>query len=145
ARRTWRRPGTPPAAPVDNRGVRRLAVVLLMFVFTAGAAAWRLADGKPDPNGQAIADGCQRDTTKIYTGFAPNWVYVNDRDFPATGPVPAPRWATGTVASRTPGLLASRIASSDDPITHHSFDTNIDLKVDRADDFLTGTSRDATS
>ena len=69
-------------------------VVLLMFVFTAGAAAWRLADQKPDPNVQAIADGCQRDTTKIYTGFAPNWAYVNDRDFPSTGPPPPRRSAS---------------------------------------------------
>jgi hypothetical protein len=125
--------------------VRRVIIVVVLVALGAAASAWRLADVKPDPNVQAIADGCQRDTTKIYTGFAPNWVYVNDRDFPAAGPVPAPRWATGTVASRNQGLLASRIASSDDPITHHSFDTNIDLKVDQADDFLTGTSRDATT
>jgi hypothetical protein len=125
--------------------VRRVITVVVLVALATGATAWRLADVKPDPNVQAIADGCQRDTTKIYTGFAPNWAYVNDRDFPAAGPVPAPRWATGTVASRNLGLLASRIASSDDPITHHSFDTNIDLKVDPADDFLTGTSRDATA
>jgi len=120
-------------------------MVVVLVALAAGATAWRLADVKPDPNAQAIADGCQRDTTKIYTGFAPNWAYVNDRDFPSSGPPPAPRWATGTVASRDLGLLASRIASSDDPITHHSFDTNIDLKVDATDDYLTGTSRDATS
>ena len=109
-----------------------------------GATAWRLADVKPDPNVQALADGCQRDTTKIYTGFAPNWVYVNDRDFPASGPPPAPRWVRGVVHSGPQRLLASRIASSDDPITHHSFDTNIDVQVDRPDDFLTGASRDGT-
>ena len=58
--------------------MRRIAAVVLLVVFAAGAAAWKLADVKPDPNVQAIADGCQRDTTKIYTGLAPNWVYVND-------------------------------------------------------------------
>ena len=125
--------------------MRRVITVVVLVALAAGATAWRLVDVKPDPNAQAIADGCQRDTTKIYTGFAPNWVYVNDRDFPAAGAPPAPRWATGTVASRDQGLLASRIASSDDPITHHSFDTNIDLKVDPTGDYLTGTSRDATS
>jgi hypothetical protein len=125
--------------------VNRAITVVVLVALVAAATAWRLADVKPDPNAQAIADGCQRDTTQIYTGFAPNWAYVNDRDFPAAGPPPASRWVTGTVASRSEGLLASRIASSDDPITHHSFDTNIDVKVDAADDYLTGTSRDATS
>jgi hypothetical protein len=120
-----------------------MITVVLLLVFVAGAAAWRLADVKPDPNAQAIADGCQRDTTKIYTGLAPNWVYVNDKDFPSSGPPPAPRWVSGTVKGPL-GLLASRIASSDDPITHHSYDVNIDVTVDSANDFLTGVSRDTT-
>jgi hypothetical protein len=124
--------------------MKRIATVVLLLAFAAGAAAWRLADVKPDPNVQAIADGCQRDTTKIYTGFAPNWVYVNDRDFPSSGPPPSTEWVSGTVRGAT-GLLASRIASSDDPITHHSYDVNIDLTVDPPDEFLTGTSRDATA
>ena len=128
----------------DNRGVARLVTVLVLVALAVGATAWRLAEVKPDPNVQAIADGCQRDTTKIYTGFAPNWVYVNDRDFPASGPAPAPRWVRGVVHSGPQRLLASRIASSDDPITHHSFDTNIDVQVDPGDNFLTGTSRDGT-
>jgi hypothetical protein len=94
--------------------VNRALTVLVLLALVAGATAWRLADVKPDPNTQAIADGCQRDTTKIYTGLAPNWAYVNDRDFPASGPPPAARWATGVVSSRDLGLLASRVASSDD-------------------------------
>src|SRR4051812_27560838 len=127
----------------DNPPVIRVLTVVLLLASAAGAAAWRLSDTKPDPNVQAIADGCQRDTTKIYTGFAPNWVYVNDKDVPSSDLPPGPRWATGTVkgASR---LLASRVASSDDPITHSSYDVNIDVTVDRADDFLTGVSRDTT-
>lgn len=123
--------------------MRQIITVVLLLAFAAGAAAWRLADVKPDPNAQAIADGCQRDTTKIYTGLAPNWVYVNDRDFPSSGPPPAPRGVSGTVKGPL-GLLASRIASSDDPITHHSYDVNIDVTVDSANDFLTGASRDTT-
>lgn len=123
--------------------MRRVVTVVVLLVFAAGAAAWRLGDVKPDPNVQAIADGCQRDTTKIYTGFAPNWVYVNDRDYPAGGPAPAPKWVAGTVGGAT-GLLASRIASSDDPITHSSYDMNVDVKVASPDDFLTGVSRDST-
>jgi hypothetical protein len=80
--------------PGDNQGVRRLFVAVGLVAVALGATAWRLADVKPDPNVQAIADGCQRDTTKIYTGFAPNWVYVNDRDFPATGAPPPTRSAS---------------------------------------------------
>jgi hypothetical protein len=118
--------------------------VLLLCAFAAGAVAWRLADVKPDPNVQALADGCQRDTAKIYTGFAPNWVYVNDRDFPPGGPPPAPRAVTGVVKGAT-RLLASRVASADDPITHRSVDVNIDVTVDKQDDFLTGVSRDGTA
>ena len=124
--------------------MRRIVTVVLLLTFVGGAAAWRLADVKPDPNAQAIADGCQRDTTKIYTGLAPNWVYVNDKDFPSSGPAPAPRWVDGTVKGPL-GLLASRIASSDDPITHHSYDVNLDVTVDSANDFLTGVSRDTTA
>jgi hypothetical protein len=124
--------------------VTRPVTVIVLLALALGATAWRLADTKPDPNTQAIADGCQRDTTKIYTGAAPNWVYVNDRDFPSAGPPPSPRWVNGTVKGPL-GLLASRVASSDDPITHRSYDVNLDVTVQRADDFLTGTSRDATS
>jgi hypothetical protein len=123
--------------------VKRPVTVVVLLALALGGTAWRLADTKPDPNTQAIADGCQRDTTKIYTGAAPNWVYVNDRDFPSSGPPPAPRWVDGTVKGPL-GLLASRVASSDDPITHHSYDVNIDVTVQHADDFLTGTSRDTT-
>ena len=123
--------------------MKRVLSVVLLLVFAAGAAAWRLADVKPDPNVQAMADGCQRDTTKIYTGFASNWVYVNDRDYPASGPAPAAKWVRGVVGGAQ-GLLASRIASSDDPITHASYDMNIDVKAAAADDFLTGVSRDTT-
>ena len=123
--------------------MKRPVTVVVLLALALGGTAWRLADTKPDPNTQAIADGCQRDTTKIYTGAAPNWVYVNDRDFPSAGPPPGPRWVSGTVKGPL-GLLASRVASSDDPITHHSYDVNLDVTVQRADDFLTGTSRDTT-
>jgi hypothetical protein len=124
--------------------VRRLAPALVLLVLAAGAVAWRLADVKPNPNDQAQADGCRRNTTQIYTGLAPNWVYVNDKDFPASGPPPAARWAEGIVWSKDDPALASRVSSRDDPITHRAYDQNIDLKVTGGEDFLTGTSRDAT-
>src|ERR1051325_884558 len=78
----------------DNSRVGRTLAVVALVALALGAAAWRLADVKPDPNVQALADGCQRDGTKLFTGLAPNWVYVNDRDFPANGP-PPPRPLTG--------------------------------------------------
>ena len=112
----------------DNQSVKRPVTVVVLLALALGGTAWRLADTKPDPNTQAIADGCQRDTTKIYTGAAPNWVYVNDRDFPSAGPPPSPRWVNGVVKGPL-GLLASRVASSDDPITHHSYDVNLDVTV----------------
>jgi hypothetical protein len=124
--------------------VRRALAVAALLGLALAAAAWRLADVKPDPNVQALADGCQRDGTKLFTGLAPNWVYVNDRDFPANGPPPPPRVVTGVVKGAS-GLLASRVSSSDNPLTHVSFDFNIDVAVDSADDFLTGTSRDQTA
>lgn len=123
--------------------MKRAAAVVVLIGLTLGATAWRLADVKPDPNVQAVADGCQRDTTKIYTGFAPNWAYVNDRDFAAAAQPPPARSVSGTVKGAT-GLLASRLASSDDPITHTSYDVNIDVAADTTDQFLTGTSRDGT-
>ena len=124
--------------------MRRIAPALVLLALAVGLTAWRLVDVKPNPNDQARADGCQRNTTAIYTGLAPNWVYVNDKDFPASGPPPAPRWADGIVYSKDEPALATRVSSRDDPITHRAYDNNIDLKVTAADDFLTGTSRDNT-
>jgi hypothetical protein len=123
--------------------VRRALAVGALLAVALAAAAWRLADVKPDPNVQATADGCQRDTTKIFTGLAPNWVYVNDRDFPATGAPPPARALTGVVKGAS-GPLAARFTSADNPLTHLSYDLNIDVTVDAGDDFLTGTSRDST-
>ena len=106
------RPGTG-----DNPVVARLVTVVCLLAFAAGAAAWRLADVKPDPNVQAIADGCQRDTTKIYTGLAPNWAYVNDRDFPSAGAPPATQWVSGTVQGRdrSARLAHRELGRSDHP------------------------------
>jgi hypothetical protein len=124
--------------------VRRLTLVVAPLVVAAGGAGWRLAGVKPDPNVQAVADGCRRDTTKIYTGFAPNWVYVDDKDYPAAGPTPPPQRLSGVISSPASGPLAAEVSPEDDPITHMAFDFNMDVTVAAADDFLTGTSRDGT-
>ena len=123
--------------------MRRLALAALVVAAVGVAAA--IADTKPDPNVQAKPDGCQRNGTALYTMFAPNWVYVGDDKAPADGPPPAPRWVSGIVQSNDEGLLASRVATADNPITHRSFDVNIDVKADAETAFLTGASRDGTT
>jgi hypothetical protein len=70
---------------------------------------------------------------------------VNDDKYPADGPPPPPRWVAGRVQSNDDPFLAARVATSDDPITHRSFDLNIDLQTDPEATFLTGASRDQTS
>ena len=40
--------------------MRRFAALLAVTALVAGLTAWRLVDVKPDPNAQAVADGCQR-------------------------------------------------------------------------------------
>jgi hypothetical protein len=51
---------------------------------------------------------------------------------------------SGTVQSNEDPFLAARVATSDDPITHRSFDLNVDVKADPEVAFLTGASRDST-
>lgn len=122
--------------------MKRLAAAAGLVAAVAVAAA--VADTKPDPQVQAQPDGCQRSTTTIYTGFAPNWVYVNDAQYPASGPPPPPRWVSGVVDSNDDPFLAARVATSDDPITHRSFDLNVDLRTAGDTTYLTGASRDQT-
>ena len=119
-------------------------VVAAAVVFAAVAVAAAVADTKPDPQVQAMPDGCQRNTTQIYTGFAPNWVYVNDAGAAAASPPPAPQWVSGVVQSNEDPALAARVATSDDPITHRSFDLNVDVKIDPQLTYLAGASRDTT-
>jgi hypothetical protein len=120
-------------------------VFLAALVVAAVGVAAALAETKPDPNVQAMPDGCQRNGTALFTGLAPNWVYVGDEQTRADGPAPPPRWVSGIVQSNEEGLLAGRVATSDDPITHRSFDVNVDVRVDPDVTFLTGASRDGTS
>ena len=49
------------------------AAVAAAVVALVGVAAV-FADTKPDPNVQARPDGCERNGTALFTGFAPNWV-----------------------------------------------------------------------
>jgi hypothetical protein len=123
--------------------VRRLVIAVLVVGAVGVAAA--LADTKPDPQVQARPDGCQRNGTALYTMFAPNWVYVGDENTAPDDPPPAPQWVSGVVHSVDEGLLASRVATADNPITHRSYDVNIDVKADPTVTYLTGASRDGTT
>lgn len=124
------------------------ALVAALVAAAAGGLAYggyaALHDQTPDPMKQAVADGCQRSKTAIYTGQAPNWVYVDDNQYPASGPTPPPQWLSGVVnrAAGDQPEIASRISSSDDPLTHLSYDVNIDVRVDPQYAFLDGANRD---
>src|SRR5204862_147718 len=62
----------------------------------------------------------------------------------AASPPPAPQWVSGVVQSNEDPALAARVATSDDPITHRSFDLNVDVKIDPQLTYLAGASRDTT-
>ena len=105
------------------------ALVLAAAAVAVGAAA---APGTgPDPAVQALADGCTRKTAELFTQQVPTWVYVNDRDFPASGPPPPPQWAFGVLAP-TRGLryLAVHPTPVDDPPTHDSYDVLLNILPD---------------
>jgi hypothetical protein len=116
------------------------AAVVLGAVLAAGAAA-HLVSG-PNPQTQATADGCRRDTAKILEHLAPNWTYVNDAGAPASGPPPRPQWASGIVSAGGAGNreLSVHPTGIDDPLTHGAYDTVLNLKPDPASAFLLGTA-----
>jgi hypothetical protein len=118
--------------------VKRAAALVALAAAAAGVAALA-ANERPDPNAQAGADGCKRVTTDIYKGLAPNWVYVNDRNYPASGPSPPPQWATGMTNAAARPYLAAHPAGGDDPLTHVSFDFNVNVLVDPPSAYLVGT------
>jgi hypothetical protein len=112
-------------------------LVVLAAALTAGAAAHIV--GGPNPQTQAAADGCRRDTAKILEHLAPNWAYVNDRGAAATGPAPQPQWASGTaVAGGRDPQLAIHPAGIDDPFTHGAYDGNLNVKPDPRSAYLLG-------
>ena len=118
--------------------MKRAAALIALAVLVASVAALA-ANDRPDPNAQAIADGCKRVTTDIFKGLAPNWVYVNDKSYPASGPTPPAQWASGTANAGARTYLAAHPSSVDDPITHVSYDFNVNVQVDPASGYLVGT------
>jgi hypothetical protein len=120
--------------------MRRLALVLLA-AGAAGVAA--LAATRPDPNLQAQSDGCVRDLIAIFKQEAPNWTYVGDRDVPSQGAPPPPQLVSGVVDAAFQPYLAAHPSGGDDPLSHLSYDFNINLKVDAQYAALVGTGNDA--
>ena len=121
--------------------MKRAAVALVVLALGGTAAA--TATDRPDPNVQAQADGCGRSVSGIYQQQVPNWAYVNDRSYPAAGPPPPPQWLHGVVDSKYKPFLSSHPTREDDPVTHDSYDVNIDVLPDAADKGLLGTANDA--
>ena len=72
-----------------------IAAAATALVVAAGVLARALSP--PDPLLQAQADGCERNDTTLHTLQSPNWVYVNDKDAPASGPPPSLRFVSGVV------------------------------------------------
>ena len=116
----------------------RARAVLLGAVFVAALAAalaafagGRAPDVPPDPQ-DAVLDGCGRDYLAETQRQIPTWVYVGDRDAPATGPPPPARPLSGVVSSRYFPDLASHPTEEDLPPIHRSYDVNFDVKPDPA-------------
>lgn len=115
---------------------RLLASAAGVVLATIAVAAY--SGTRPDPAAQAVADGCERNINALYTHSAPNWVYVNDKDYPADGPTPSPQWAKGIADALVHPFLAAHPAGGDNPFTHgrHDFLTNV--RVDPQYAFLLG-------
>jgi hypothetical protein len=116
--------------------VTRSRAVLLGAVLAAALAAalGAFAGGRapqvpPDPQ-EAVLDGCGRDYTAQTQRQSPTWVYVGDRDYPATGPTPQPQWLVGRVNARYEPDLASHPTEEDLPPIHRSYDFNFDVLPD---------------
>ncbi len=105
-----------------------VVVAAFALVVAAGVLARTLT--APDPLLQATADGCERNDTTLHTLESPNWVYVNDKDAPASGPPPPLQFVSGTV-QRSAGDV--HVSGGDNPVSHAGYDLNFDVNVDAAD------------
>lgn len=119
-----------------RRTARRLAVACVLLG-AAGAAA--VSATRPNPTTDAVADGCERNPTGLFTAESPNWAYVGDRGAPASGPAPPPQWVRGRVDARFEPWLAVHPTPVDNPFTHRSYDLVVNVRPDARDAFLLGT------
>jgi len=104
-------------------------VAAIALIAAAGVLARALTP--PDPLLQATADGCERNDTTLHTLQSPNWVFVDDKDYPATGPPPGLQYVSGTVQR---SAFDVHVSGGDNPVSHAGYDLNFDLTaVDDAD------------
>jgi hypothetical protein len=125
---------------VRRRTRRRVGVAAAVLAVVGGAA---LAAERPNPVTDAVADGCERNPTGLYTADSPNWAYVNDRNAPAGGPPPPPQWVGGNVNAELEPRLAVHPTGVDNPFTHRSYDVVMNVKPGPNFDFLLGTGNSA--
>jgi len=117
--------------------VRRALVLAAVALAACGAAYAAALLTRPDPNVQAVADGCARDLQALFKKEAPTWAYVNDATSPRTGPPPPPQWVRGRAGSprRDFGVHPAGV---DDPITHDSYDVIANVRPEGRYAFLLG-------
>ncbi|HET7760592.1 MAG TPA: hypothetical protein VFK62_11760 [Gaiellaceae bacterium] len=124
--------------------MRRVAVVLALAALCAGVAATLAATardrGSVDPETDARPDGCGRDYLAQTQRQIPTWVYVGDRNAPATGPAPPLRRLDGVVSSPFDRELAVHPTPEDLPTIHRSYDLNFNVLPDPPDRTLLGGS-----
>jgi hypothetical protein len=118
--------------------VRRIAIVGAVAVIAAIGAVVAFGVLGPDPEKQSRADGCGRSRQLEFTRQSPGWVYVNDKDFPASGPTPPTPWLSGLVQAYRNLPDASHPSGGDDPTTHDSFDINFNVVPDPGYEQLMG-------
>jgi hypothetical protein len=118
--------------------VRRIAIVGAVAVFAAIGAVVAFGVLGPDPEKQSRSDGCGRSRQLEFTRQSPGWVYVNDKDFPASGPTPPTQWLSGVVSAYRNLPDASHPSGGDDPTTHDSFDLNVNVVPDPGYEQLMG-------
>jgi hypothetical protein len=107
-----------------------MALRIGMLLAVAAAVLAASAAAGPDPLTQAALDGCTRDRSSILTKQVPNWVYVGDKDAPATGSPPPFVTASGVASAQYEPDLSAHPTGVDDPLTHTSYDFVFNLRVD---------------
>lgn len=123
---------------------RALLVAAALLAAAAGATAWAVS--RPDPRTESLLDGCARSRQAEFAREASSWVYVGDRNAPATGPSPPAQWLTGRVnEAGASQAAAAHPSGQDDPTTHDAFDFIMNVLPDPAHEALLGGDPDARS
>jgi hypothetical protein len=106
--------------------MRRTVVVFAAIALVAAAGVLARSLTPPDPLLQAVADGCERNDTTLHTLQSPNWVRVNDKDFPASGGQPPLQSVSGVVQNAVGDV---HVSGGDNPVSHVAYDLNFDVNV----------------